>query len=52
MLKWGKENGAKYSYLAVLLNNEPALRLYSKIGYSEIYKYWYREKEKPTMTVF
>ncbi|MEA1855326.1 GNAT family N-acetyltransferase [Cytobacillus sp. FSL R5-0569] len=45
LLKWGKENGAKYSYLAVLLNNKPALRLYSKIGYSEIYKYWYRVKK-------
>jgi Acetyltransferases len=44
LLKWGKENGAKYSYLAVVANNEPALRLYSKIGYSEIYKYWYRVK--------
>ncbi|WP_307847902.1 GNAT family N-acetyltransferase [Metabacillus bambusae] len=45
LLKWGKENGAKNSYLAVLLNNDSALRLYSKIGYSEIYKYWYRVKE-------
>lgn len=45
LLKWGKEIGAKYSYLAVLLNNKPALKLYSKIGYSEIYKYWYRVKE-------
>jgi hypothetical protein len=45
LLKWGKENGAKYSYLAVLLKNDTALRLYSKIGYSEIYKYWYRVKE-------
>ncbi len=45
LLKWGKENGAKYSYLSVLLNNGPALRLYSKIGYSETYKYWYRVKE-------
>jgi ribosomal protein S18 acetylase RimI-like enzyme len=44
LLKWGKENGAKYSYLAVIANNKPALRLYSKIGYSEIYKYWYRVK--------
>jgi len=44
LLKWGKENGAKHSYLAVVLSNEPALRLYSKIGYSEIYKYWYRVK--------
>jgi len=45
LLKWGKENGAINSYLAVLLNNKPALRLYSKIGYSEVYKYWYRVKE-------
>lgn len=44
LLNWGKENGAKYSYLAVQLNNIAALRLYSKIGYSEIYKYWYRIK--------
>lgn len=42
----GRENGPKYSYLAVLLNNEPALKLYSKIGCSEIYKYWYRIKFK------
>lgn len=42
LLKWGKENGAKSSYLAVISHNEPALRLYSKLGYSEIYKYWYR----------
>ncbi|MBS4200798.1 GNAT family N-acetyltransferase [Bacillus sp. FJAT-49732] len=45
LLKWGKENGAKFSYLAVVLNNKPALRLYSKIGYKEIYRYWYRVKE-------
>jgi len=45
LLKWGKENGAKSSFLAVLLNNRSALKLYSKIGYSEIYQYWYRVKE-------
>jgi len=44
LLKWGKGNGAKYSYLAVVTNNQPALRLYSKIGFQEIYKYWYRVK--------
>lgn len=44
LLKWGRENGAKHSCLAVVANNEPALRLYAKIGYSEIYKYWYRVK--------
>ena len=41
LLKWGKENGAKYSYLQVMLNNAPALRLYSKLGFQEIYQYWY-----------
>jgi ribosomal protein S18 acetylase RimI-like enzyme len=46
LLKWGKENGAKYGYLAVVANNEPALRLYSKIGYTEIYRYWYRVKDR------
>jgi ribosomal protein S18 acetylase RimI-like enzyme len=45
LLKWGKENGATHSYLQVVAVNEPALRLYAKIGYSEIYKYWYRVKD-------
>ncbi|MNW35347.1 Acetyltransferase (GNAT) family protein [compost metagenome] len=45
LLKWGCENGAKYSYLAVVMNNIPALQLYSKIGYLEAYKYWYRVKD-------
>lgn len=42
LLKWGIEHGAKHSYLLVVSNNAPALRLYSKLGYSEIYQYWYR----------
>ncbi len=44
LLQWGKQNGAEHSYLAVVANNEPARRLYSKIGYSEVYTYWYRVK--------
>lgn len=44
LLKWGKENGATSSYLAVVANNAAAQRLYSKLGYSEVYKYWYRVK--------
>lgn len=44
LLKWGKENGASHSYLAVVENNAPAQRLYSKMGFSEIYSYWYRVK--------
>jgi N-acetylglutamate synthase len=42
LLQWGAANGAAHSYLAVVLNNIPAMRLYSKIGYSELYRYWYR----------
>jgi ribosomal protein S18 acetylase RimI-like enzyme len=45
LLKWGKENGANYSYLQVMLNNPPALRLYSKLDYQEIYRYWYRVRQ-------
>lgn len=44
ILRWGKDRGAEYSDLAVLLNNEPALRLYTKLGFNEIYRYWYRVK--------
>lgn len=44
LLQWGKENGAAHSYLAVVSNNAPALRLYAKLGYSEMYRYWYRVK--------
>lgn len=44
ILRWGKDKGAEYSDLAVLMNNEPALRLYAKLGYKEIYQYWYRVK--------
>ncbi|WP_034725809.1 GNAT family N-acetyltransferase [Calidifontibacillus oryziterrae] len=45
LLKWGKANGAKYSYLTVLSNNDPALKLYTNIGFSEVYQYWYRVKK-------
>ncbi|MGG1658465.1 GNAT family N-acetyltransferase [Brevibacillus sp. NRS-1366] len=44
LLQWGQEQGAKYSYLQVLQDNQPALRLYEKIGYHEQYAYWYRVK--------
>jgi GNAT superfamily N-acetyltransferase len=45
MLRWGKVNGAKTAYLQVMNINKPALRLYENLGFTEVYKYWYRVKE-------
>lgn len=44
ILNWGKRNGAEYSYLQVVVSNAAASRLYDKLGYREIYRYWYRVK--------
>jgi ribosomal protein S18 acetylase RimI-like enzyme len=40
-----KENGINRAYLAVVNNNLIAKNLYEKIGFKEIYKYWYRKKK-------
>ena len=42
ILNWAKQQGAKKAYLQVMLKNEPALNLYAKLGFKEIYQYWYR----------
>jgi GNAT superfamily N-acetyltransferase len=44
ILAWGKQNAARKAYLQVMLDNVPALYLYSKIGFTEQYQYWYRIK--------
>jgi len=44
LLSWGKQNGAKKAYLQVVMNNQPALNLYSKLGFQEVYQYFYRMK--------
>jgi N-acetylglutamate synthase len=36
--------GAERSYLQVVSGNVPAERLYSKLGFRELYRYWYRVK--------
>jgi ribosomal protein S18 acetylase RimI-like enzyme len=42
ILSWGKSKGAEYGYLQVLVDNAPAVKLYSKVGFIEEYRYWYR----------
>mgnify|MGYP001765916459 CR=1 FL=1 len=46
ILAWGKQNQAHTGYLQVMLNNQPALHLYAKVGFVEQYRYWYRVKAK------
>jgi N-acetylglutamate synthase len=45
LLHWAKNNGARKAYLQVTLDNEAALSLYSGLGFTEVYRYWYRVKK-------
>jgi GNAT superfamily N-acetyltransferase len=42
MLDWAQENSARHAYLGVVELNSPARRLYDKLGFQEMYRYWYR----------
>lgn len=44
LLEWAKANGAKTAYLQVVANNKPAIELYSRLGFIQSYRYWYRIK--------
>ncbi len=44
MLSKVKSSGCDKTFLQVLDANESAKKLYSGIGFEEIYKYWYRKK--------
>jgi len=42
MLGWARESGARHAYIQVVERNSPARRLYGKLGFQEMYRYWYR----------
>lgn len=44
MLDWGKHNGATKAYVQVETNNQSAINLYDKLGFTEVYQYFYRIK--------
>ena len=46
ILSEAAKRSMRYSYLQVMLNNPIALHLYKKLGYREIYRYWYRKASK------
>ena len=46
ILSEAAKRGIKNSYLQVMINNPIAMHLYEKLGYREIYRYWYRKASK------
>ena len=42
MLRWAQEHAAAHAYLQVMNSNAPARDLYAKLGFEEVYQYWYR----------
>ena len=44
ILNWGKSKGAVHAYLQVQITNQAAFNLYEKLGFQELYQYFYRIK--------
>jgi ribosomal protein S18 acetylase RimI-like enzyme len=44
-LRWARLRGARTAWLAVEASNEPAIQLYRKFGFKDIYRYCYRRAE-------
>jgi GNAT superfamily N-acetyltransferase len=42
LLAWAYDHGARRAYLQMVADNHPAGRLYGKLGFEPLYRYWYR----------
>ena len=41
---WGRDHGARFSYLQVEGDNQPAQEMYDRLGFERVYGYEYRKK--------
>jgi GNAT superfamily N-acetyltransferase len=42
LLAWARNRGARDAYLQVVEANQPARALYRRLGFEDLYRYWYR----------
>jgi ribosomal protein S18 acetylase RimI-like enzyme len=42
LLDIARQQGAQHAYLQVMTNNNAALHVYHKLGFTDAYRYWYR----------
>ena len=52
ILAWAKDAGLEISYLQVMVDNTVARELYRRLGFREIYRYWYRVGVKSQHSTF
>jgi GNAT superfamily N-acetyltransferase len=50
-LAWARDRSARDAWLQVVVANQGARRLYARMGFRELYRYWYRaESRGPTIS--
>jgi ribosomal protein S18 acetylase RimI-like enzyme len=47
LARWAAERGGDCAHLQVLAGNQPARRLYARLGFRTAYRYWYRVETPP-----